>query len=81
MCPLLTGAYHLGHLEFLLDCVNQSYDPSTVQWQWLLGRITFLLKIIEEYPQGLRTDIDARVCLKPYVETFSSNTGDICVLR
>ncbi len=43
----------MGDLPFLLECMNQDYDPENVQWQWLLGRLSVLLKLIEEYPSGM----------------------------
>ena len=50
--PSFSGSYHIGDLSFLLGSMTQDYDPGTVQWQWLLGRLCMLLKLIEEHPTG-----------------------------
>lgn len=43
------GHHCVGTISYLLSCITQEYDSNT-QWQWLLGRLFMLLKLLEEYP-------------------------------
>ena len=38
-------------MSFLLSSVLQEYDREQVQWQWLLGRLYILDKLLDEFPQ------------------------------
>ncbi len=50
----------------MLSCATQEYESSTIQWQWLLGRFSMLLKLIEDYP--------TEFVIQPHVPTEDEST-------
>ena len=45
-----TGTDGLGGLDFVVHCATEEYDLNAIQWQWLLGRLYVLDKLMEEFP-------------------------------
>ncbi|XP_067679391.1 mitogen-activated protein kinase kinase kinase 1-like isoform X1 [Haliotis asinina] len=46
-----TGPNGLDGLNYVLKCVTEEYNVDSVQWQWLLGRLYIIEKLLEEFPQ------------------------------
>lgn len=46
----IAGTLGLGGVQFIVDSVVEDYDPAVVQWQWLLGRLCMLDRLVEEFP-------------------------------
>ncbi|XP_070195202.1 mitogen-activated protein kinase kinase kinase 1-like isoform X2 [Littorina saxatilis] len=44
------GTEGLDGLDFVVRCATEEYDINAVQWQWLLGRLYVLDKLMEEFP-------------------------------
>ena len=44
------GYVDLGGITYLLTCILEGYNPDNVHWQWLLGRLYMLDKLIEDSP-------------------------------
>lgn len=44
------GSEGLDGLNYVLKCVTEDYDLETVQWQWLLGRLYTIDRLLEEFP-------------------------------
>lgn len=44
------GTEGLDGLDFVVKCAAEDYDIDTTQWQWLLGRLYVIDKLIEEFP-------------------------------
>ena len=42
-----TGA---GGMEFLLQCILQDYSLLNVSWQWILGRLSVLDRLMRDFP-------------------------------
>uniref|UniRef100_A0A0L8FTJ8 Protein kinase domain-containing protein n=2 Tax=Octopus bimaculoides TaxID=37653 RepID=A0A0L8FTJ8_OCTBM len=57
------GSGGLGGLAYILKLVLQEYQVKTVRWQWLLGRLYVLDRLLEEFPgefiRGPEPDPDA----------------------
>ena len=47
---LRAGTGGLDGLDFVVRCATEEYDLNTIQWQWLLGRLYVLDKLMEEFP-------------------------------
>ena len=45
-----TGSEGLGGVRFVMRSIIEAYDEETVQWQWLLGRLCTLDKLLETFP-------------------------------
>lgn len=45
-----TGNEGLDGLNYVLKCVTEDYDKDSVTWQWLLGRLYVLDRLLEEFP-------------------------------
>ncbi|KAK3781023.1 hypothetical protein RRG08_046327 [Elysia crispata] len=44
------GSEGIDGLNYVLKCVTEDYDLETVQWQWLLGRLYTIDRLLEEFP-------------------------------
>ncbi|KAK7484101.1 hypothetical protein BaRGS_00024713 [Batillaria attramentaria] len=44
------GTEGLDGLDFVVKCASEDYDIDSTQWQWLLGRLYVIDKLIEEFP-------------------------------
>uniref|UniRef100_A0A2C9K5L3 Mitogen-activated protein kinase kinase kinase 1 n=1 Tax=Biomphalaria glabrata TaxID=6526 RepID=A0A2C9K5L3_BIOGL len=44
------GNEGLDGLNYVLKCVTEDYDKDSVTWQWLLGRLYVLDRLLEEFP-------------------------------
>ncbi|XP_059155208.1 mitogen-activated protein kinase kinase kinase 1-like isoform X2 [Physella acuta] len=44
------GNEGLDGLNYVLKCVTEDYDIETVPWQWLLGRLYVIDRLLEEFP-------------------------------
>ncbi|PVD23356.1 hypothetical protein C0Q70_16624 [Pomacea canaliculata] len=44
------GTDGLHGLDFVVKCATEDYNIDSVQWQWLLGRLYIIDKLIEEFP-------------------------------
>lgn len=40
----------LGGMDFVVRCATEEYDLNSITWQWLLGRLYVLDKLMEEFP-------------------------------
>jgi mitogen-activated protein kinase kinase kinase 1 len=49
------GNRGIGGLSYLIECSTELYDPSQVQWQWLLGRCYMLMRLLDEFPRDFTT--------------------------
>ncbi|CAH1795279.1 unnamed protein product [Owenia fusiformis] len=46
------GHAELGSVKYVTECILQEYDRLAVSWQWLLGRICMLDRLLEDYPEA-----------------------------
>ncbi|XP_074643836.1 mitogen-activated protein kinase kinase kinase 1-like [Tubulanus polymorphus] len=40
----------LDGIDFIISCIVQDYPHNSVQWQWLLGRMSMLDKLLDNFP-------------------------------
>ncbi|GFO13303.1 mitogen-activated protein kinase kinase kinase 1, partial [Plakobranchus ocellatus] len=46
------GSEGIDGLNYVLKCVTEDYDLETVPWQWLLGRLYTIDRLLEEFPSN-----------------------------
>lgn len=44
------GQFGLGGMLYLVGCLTDKYDPSSTTWQWLLGRLYIIERLIMDFP-------------------------------
>ncbi|CAG5120844.1 unnamed protein product [Candidula unifasciata] len=44
------GSEGIDGLNYVLKCITEDYDIESVQWQWLLGRLYVIDRLLEEFP-------------------------------
>ncbi|KAL4235520.1 Mitogen-activated protein kinase kinase kinase 1 [Mactra antiquata] len=44
------GQLGLGGMTYLVNCLTEKYMPSEVSWQWLLGRLYVVERLVVEFP-------------------------------
>ncbi|CAL1547578.1 unnamed protein product [Lymnaea stagnalis] len=55
------GTEGLDGLNYVLKCVTEDYDNETVPWQWLLGRLYVIDRLLEEFPSEFVPRLDERL--------------------
>ena len=44
-----SGNFDIGGVAYLLDCIMQPCDTDSVQWQWYMGRLCMLQRLVDEH--------------------------------
>ena len=52
----------IGGVEYIVQCITGSYEADNVQWQWLLGRLLMLDRLIDEHPMEFIVKHDSECC-------------------
>ncbi|XP_062600728.1 mitogen-activated protein kinase kinase kinase 1-like [Saccostrea cucullata] len=70
----VSGAQSFDSLDYVIRCATEDFDPETVSWQWLLGRLYLLERFFEEFqnelsprnpPEGKSADEESLLGAKP----------------
>lgn len=72
-----SGTNGLGGVVYVVRAVTETYNMDTVQWQWLLGRLYVLHKLLEEFPRDFKPPSNKNgIDCHEVVNTQSGNDED-----
>ena len=50
MIFFFSGTQGLGGMVYVIKCLTEKYEPTNITWQWLLGRLYVIEKLVVEFP-------------------------------